>query len=446
MCVDSTSHNHSMAIGSDLATGQSEVLENESLGDKLLCPHCDLLVKLPPLRAEHRADCPRCKTTLSRWTNRDRATAGYYALCALFMLALAMAFPFISIRVSGIFSQIKLIEITEALLSDKYTSIALLFVILIQLVPAFCMLSVALLCFNVQLPQMLKKNLAKALYILKPWCMVEIFLIGVLVSFVKLMAYGDIGLGQSFLPYCLFCLLQIKAFQSLDLHWLWNRIEPIAEVTQEIEVGQTGIAQGLRSCRCCQAILPAGQLVCSRCYTPGHVRRKYSLQWTMALLITSLMLYIPANILPIMTTVALGKNIDSTIISGVLLLWDDGSYPVAMVIFIASIMVPSLKMISIIWLCLYAKGKGRLDSERTHIIYNIVEFVGRWSMIDIFVIAVLAALLHFGNLMAVYPAIGSLFFASVVILTMISAIMYDPRFIWDRIPVLIQKESAGAGR
>lgn len=445
MCVDLSNHSHSTAIGSYLATDRSEMLEDESLGDKLLCPHCDLLVRLPLISTGHRANCPRCKTMLYHWTNHDRATAGYYALCALFMLALAMAFPFINIRVSGIFSQIKLIEITETLLNDQYTSIAMLFIILVQLVPAFCMLSVALFCFNVPIPLGLKKSLAKALYILKPWCMVEIFLIGVLVSFVKLMAYGDIGLGQSFLPYCLFCLLQIKAFQSLDLHWLWNSIEPIPEITQEIEIGQTGIAQGLRSCRCCQAILPARQLVCPRCYTEGYVRRKNSLQWTIALLITSLMIYIPANILPIMTTVALGKGIDSTIISGVLLLWDDGSYPVAMVIFMASIMIPCLKMISITWLCLYAKGKGRLDSERTHTIYNVVEFVGRWSMIDIFVIAVLAALLHFGNLMAVYPAIGSLFFASVVILTMISAIMYDPRFIWDRTPVLIQKESAGAG-
>ncbi|MGK9517823.1 paraquat-inducible protein A, partial [Salmonella enterica subsp. enterica] len=91
--------------------------------------------------------------------------------------------------------------------------------------------------------------------------------------------------------------------------------------------------------------------VCSRCETKGHARRKNSLQWTMALLVTSLLLYIPANLLPIMITQALGTKITSTIMAGVVLLWSEGSYPVAMVIFIASIMVPSLKMLAIGWLC-----------------------------------------------------------------------------------------------
>lgn len=109
----------------------------------------------------------------------------------------------------------------------------------------------------------------------------------------------------------------------------------------------------------------------------------------MALLVTSVMLYLPANILPIMITDLLGDKMPSTILAGVILLWGEGSYPVAGVIFIASIMVPTLKMIAIAWLCWDAKGHGKRDSERMHLIYEVVEFVGRWSMIDVFVIAVL---------------------------------------------------------
>ncbi|MBB1241735.1 paraquat-inducible membrane protein A, partial [Klebsiella pneumoniae] len=121
----------------------------------------------------------------------------------------------------------------------------------------------------------------------------------------------------------------------------------------------------VRSCACCTAILPADQVRCPRCHTKGYVRRRHSLQWTLALLVTSVMLYIPANLMPIMVTEALGNKMNSTIMAGVILLWGDGSYPGAMVIFIASIMVPSLKMLAIGWLCWDANGrkKPRADSE-----------------------------------------------------------------------------------
>jgi paraquat-inducible protein A len=194
----------------------------------------------------------------------------------------------------------------------------------------------------------------------------------------------------------------------------------------------TGIAQHLRSCPCCTAILPVAQHQCPRCHTKAQARRRHSLQITLALLLTSLILYIPANLLPIMVTESLGNPMTSTIMSGVIFLWQDGSYPVAMVIFIASIMVPSLKMLAIAWLCWNAKGHGRMDSPRMHVIYEVVEFVGRWSMIDIFVIAVLSALVRMGQLMSIYPDIGAVLFALVVILTMFAAMTFDPRLTWDR--------------
>ncbi len=171
-------------------------------------------------------------------------------------------------------------------------------------------------------------------------------------------------------------------------------------------------------------------------------------QWTLALLVTSIMLYIPANLMPIMVTEALGNRMNSTIMAGVVLLWGSGSYPVAMVIFIASIMVPSLKMLAIGWLCWDANGrtKPRADSERMHLIYEVVEFAGRWSMIDVFVIAVLSALVRMGQLMSIYPATGAVLFALVVILTMLAAMTFDPRLTWDRASETINKEPQGDGK
>ncbi|WP_435954355.1 membrane integrity-associated transporter subunit PqiA [Dryocola sp. BD626] len=412
----------------------------------ILCPQCDLLVALPELQDGQKAACPRCGTTLTtQWPSpRQRPTA--YALSALFMLLLANLFPFINMKVAGVTSEVTLLQIPGVMFSEDYASLGTFFVLFVQAVPTFCLITILLLVNRVRLPEVLQRRMARVLFQLKSWGMAEIFLAGILVSFVKLMAYGDIGVGSSFVPWCLFCILQLRAFQCVDRRWLWDDIAPMPAVEQPLKVGVTGINQGLRSCSCCTAIVPAETLVCPRCETKGHIRRKHSLQWTLALLITSIMLYLPANILPIMITELLGTKMPSTILAGVILLWSEGSYPVAMVIFIASIMVPTLKMLAIAWLCWDAKGHGKRDSERMHLIYEVVEFVGRWSMIDVFVIAVLSALVRMGALMNIYPAIGALMFALVVILTMFAAMTFDPRLSWDRAPDSPHEESSEHGK
>jgi len=361
------------------------------------------------------------------------------------MLVLANLFPFVDMNVAGLKSQITLLQIPNVLFSDNYSSLGTLFMLLVQIVPAFCLITILLLVNEAPLPHGLRIFLARILFKLRSWGMAEIFLAGVLVSFVKLMAYGNIGVGNSFLPWCLFCVCQLRAFQCIDRRWLWGTIEPLPVLSHKPKVGVGGMRQGLRSCACCTAIVPADTLECPRCKKVGHVRRKNSLQWTLALLITSIMLYFPANIMPIMITEWLGNKLPSTILAGVILLWGEGSYPVAMVIFIASIMVPTLKMVAIGWLCWDAKRPHKGDSERMHFIYEIVEFVGRWSMIDVFVIAVLSALVRMGGLMSIYPDIGALLFAMVVILTMFAAMTFDPRLSWDKTVNIVNEESSADG-
>ena len=401
-------------------------------GRHILCPQCDMLVELPHLEHGHKAACPRCGTTLTTEWDEPRQRPTAYSLAALFMLLLANLFPFVNMKVGGLSSQIELLQIPAILLSDDYASLGTFFMLFVQLVPAFCLIAIILLVNRVRLPKAVKRFLARWLFQLKAWGMTEIFMAGVLVSFVKLMAYGDIGIGSSFIPLGLFCILQLRAFQCVDRRWLWSDIAPMPVLSQPLKVGVTGMRQGLRSCSCCTAILPADTLTCPRCGAKGHVRRKNSLQWTLSLLFTSIMLYLPANLLPVMVTDFLGTKMPSTIMAGVVHLWDGGSYPVAGVIFIASIMVPTLKMIAIAWLCWNASGRGKSDNEKMHLIYEIVEFVGRWSMIDVFVIAVLAALVRMGGLMNIYPEMGAVMFALVVVITMFSAIIFDPRLMWDR--------------
>lgn len=397
----------------------------------ILCPQCDLLVAVPPLDDGHKANCPRCGTMLvTQWASpRRRPTI--YAVVALFMLLLANLFPFVNMNVAGISSQVTLLQIPDVLFNEDYASLGTFFLLFVQIFPALLMVIILLLVNQVRMPLAVKKAMARVLFQLRSWGMAEIFLAGVLVSFVKLMAYGSIGIGSSFIPWCLFCILQLMALQYVDKRWLWDDIQPQPMLDRKLIVGRTGIRQGLRSCVCCTAILPADMHACPRCQGRGHARRKHSLQWTLALLFTSVMLYFPANMLPIMITDFLGSKFASTIMAGVILLWSEGSYPVAMVIFIASIMVPTLKMIAIGWLCWDAKRPQKVDRERMHVIYEVVEFVGRWSMIDVFVIAVLSSLVRIGGVMNIHPDIGALMFALVVILTMFSAATFDPRLSWD---------------
>lgn len=412
----------------------------------ILCPQCDLLVAIPEIAVGQKAKCPRCHTTLtSRWKEPRRRPIAY-AVSALFMLLLSNLFPFVNMKVAGLGSEVTLIQIPQVLVSDDYASMASLFMILVQLMPALGMIFIIILCQGTSIPSHWQISIARNYFRLKAWCMVEIFLAGVLVSFVKLMAYGDVGVGTSFYPFVLFCILQLRAFQCTDRYWIWQQVAPAPKLEMPLRVGESGLSQGLRSCHCCMAILPVDQKQCGRCDTSGHARRKNSLQWTMALLITSIFLYIPANLLPIMITQVLGTPMPSTIMAGVVLLWSEGSYPVAMVILIASIMVPTLKMIAIGWLCWDANSNKEIDRERLHVIYEVVEFVGRWSMIDVFVIAVLSALVRMGQLMSIYPDIGALLFASVVILTMFAAMTFDPRLIWDRAVLKSAKEPQDGGK
>jgi len=195
------------------------------------------------------------------------------------------------------------------------------------------------------------------------------------------------------------------------------------------------IDAGLLICHECHQLNPieadAARQFCSRCGGPLHARRPNSLARTWALLLTAAILYIPANLLPIMTVNSLGKGQSDTIMSGVIELVNYGMLPIAAVVFVASILVPTFKLVGIA-LLLYSIQRHQPMSARQRILmYRFIEWIGRWSMLDIFVIAILVAVVNFGSLASIEPGLGAAAFASVVILTMLAALTFDPRLIWD---------------
>lgn len=153
----------------------------------------------------------------------------------------------------------------------------------------------------------------------------------------------------------------------------------------------------------------------------------------MAFLIAACILYIPANVFPIMTTEQFGTPMDSTIVGGVILLWKMGSYPVALIIFVASVLVPIGKIFSIAMLCWTVTREHQTSLRQRTNLYRITELIGKWSMVDVFVVAILVALIQITGIIVIKPGSAALAFAGMVILTMLSAISFDPRLIWDRV-------------
>jgi paraquat-inducible protein A len=198
-------------------------------------------------------------------------------------------------------------------------------------------------------------------------------------------------------------------------------------------MSDTAASRHLAACHICCKLAPAQQHACPRCGAPLHLRKTDSLQRTLALLITACILYVPANVYPIMITETLGSTEESTILGGVLLLIKLGSVPVAAVIFIASVMVPLGKFLAMYYLVWSVNARHAATGRQRTLVYQLTELIGKWSMIDVFVVAILVALVHLGGIMVIRPGIAALSFAGVVIVTMLAAHSFDPRLIWDRL-------------
>ena len=170
---------------------------------------------------------------------------------------------------------------------------------------------------------------------------------------------------------------------------------------------------------------------CPRCGAALHVRKPDALARTWAYMLAALIFYIPANLLPVMNTSLFGSGADSTIMSGVLEFWEGGAWDIALIIFIASIAVPGIKFVALTLLLITVqRDSGWARRERSKL-FRFVELIGYWSMLDVLVVALVAALVKFQALGDIEPRPGILFFGLVVVFTMLSAMSFDPRLIWD---------------
>jgi paraquat-inducible protein A len=196
----------------------------------------------------------------------------------------------------------------------------------------------------------------------------------------------------------------------------------------------SAMSRGLVSCHACGLLsrLNGPEAAhCPRCSARLHARKPDSLSRTWALVVLAYVLYIPANILPILDSRALLTSESNTIMSGIVLFWESGSWLIAALVFIASVVVPMTKLLALTWLLVSVQMKSRARPYQRTQLYRMVDFIGRWSMLDIYVVALTVTLVQVGTLATIEVGPAALAFGTVVVVTMIAAHTFDPRLIWD---------------
>lgn len=407
------------------------------------CPECDWVTALPVLKAGESAHCPRCERELVHRHDAPAQRILAYAASALVMLLLTLPFSFLAFSMAGIQQEIVLFDAAQAMFTNDWPILALLIALTIVILPGLFLATIVYLYASIAMRTKLPGThfLARMLSGLKPWLMTDVFLLGVLISIGKLMGMAHVELGWSFIAFCGYVFFLVKTVSLVDADWLWFALlheppPPVGAYT-----GATAASQGIAGCPTCGLLNSQAETSCRRCHASILSPSRFRLQATWALIVAATILYIPANLYPMMTTVTIGGTIYSTILGGVIQLIESESYVIATIIFTASFIVPIAKIIALSYLSWLAAHPQPMASKRRMRLYRITEIIGRWSMIDVFVVAITVALMQAGLILSIYPGAAAAAFAAVVIITMIAAMTFDPRLLWAAVESNTQHDS-----
>ena len=366
---------------------------------RLACHHCGAVYRRVPLEKDHLALCARCDTILE--TKSEFAAHSWLAIVITAMITFTMAntYPLGTLVVQGTAKSATFLDAVAVAWQAGYPEVALLTGAVGFVLPAvhLCLLLWVLGPLAVGRLPLFFESTVRIIDHLTPWCMVPVFLLGALVAIVKLIDLATLHLGVG--------LFATVATAVLITSLLRLNAEKLRHMAHDLN-------------------LSFDEPPPDKSPSPALLNR------TWALIFTAIILYIPANLLPIMHVDALNGSSGHTIMGGVIELWQMGSWDIAAVVFIASVFVPVLKIISLGVLVWLTQRRSTLDLKARTKIYAMVEFIGQWSMLDVFVVILLSALGKFGNLLDIAPGAGAVAFGGVVVVTMLAAMGFDPRLAW----------------
>ena len=412
-----------------------------------ICPGCDLLLETTEPGPGHSLICPRCRQRLHK--DRQNSVQRTLALAATGLLLYIPAnfYPLLTFDVLGTDATSSVFSSTLSMFGQGQNFVGSI-VVLTGFVFPLLILS---LLFWVSLGLILNwkahwiPDFLRWYQHLTECAMTDVYLIGIFVTIIKMSHMAKIEYNTGFFCFIGLVLTTIAAQSSIDKPLFWRRIEGDREDPEEKKrfpmesTAQTGKEAGLVLCHTCNKIMPASELAleknpqCPRCGEAMHPRKQNSIARSWALVLTAMILSLPANLLPIMEVEYLGSPEANTIMDGIIYFFQEGSYGIGAVILTASILVPLFKILGMILILLSIRFHWTHWLRHKTIMFRFIEFIGRWSMLDIFVIALLCALVQFGYLSTINVASAAFYFTGVVLCTMFAAISFDPRLLWDTV-------------
>lgn len=398
------------------------------------CHDCGLLHDVQPLYDGMRARCSRCGATLEHFRAISLSHAYAYSCAGAICFAMANFLPFIRLEMSGQAQVASLATGIKALYDQGLWELAAVVAVTMLVAPGLQILArlTVLAGLRMKRPPRWLPQVHRCASFVGRWAMIEVYMLGLLVAYVKLIGLAQVDLGPAVFAAVALMLVTVATGALLDEETIWRSFALKGVVPPLPRVDTSRPTALCETCGLVSNPPESGQeAACPRCSAPLHQRKTNSLTRTWALVTTAVILYIPANLFPIMTVISLGHGEPDTIISGVIALADAGLWPLAALVFFASILVPVLKLLGLITLLITTQRGSTWRLQDRTVLYRIIEFVGRWSMIDIFMISILVSLVQLGEIATIEPGIGAIAFASVVIITMVASESFDPRLMWD---------------
>lgn len=399
----------------------------------IACHDCELIQRIPDIPEKGTVRCIRCGALLyKRKADCVDATLAL-TLAGIVLFVLINTFPFISFRMGGQMEETTLITGIQVFFAQGWWVLGLLVLVSTIIAPTIQLLGLLYILLPLRFGRIVPglPQVMRTLKAFGPWSMIEIFMLGILITVVKLTRDGELAFGISLYAFMAFTFILAAILLRFDPHQIWEKWD----TTRKISGACTLNAGGLLSCRTCHLLCGgleiSNKLKCPRCGTPLLRRKKQSISRTWALVIAAGIFYIPANLFPMTNIISFGDEKTDTIISGVIYFVETGLWPLALIVFVASIMVPLVKLtiLTLLLITVQRKSKWR-QKDRTRL-YRIIEAIGRWSMVDVFAITVAIALVNLGSIATIRVEIAAIYFAAVVVITMFAAITFDPRLIWD---------------
>lgn len=386
------------------------------------CPQCDILFRLPVLKRNQSAWCPRCSAKIRDGRDWSLSRLGSMAIAMMLLMPFAWMEPLLRLHLLGVRIDANVLQgiwqMTDQ--GDPLTAAMVLFCAIGA--PALLVISIAYLWLG----NVLGMNLRPVLLMLerlKEWVMLDIYLVGIGVASIKVQDYAFLQPGVGLIAFVSLTLLSILTLIHMNVEELWERFYP-----QRPALRPDPNLQVCTGCHYTGHRDPRGR--CRRCHTPLRHRRPQSLQKSWAALIASVMFLLPANLLPISIIYVNGARQDDTILSGIMSL-ANSNVAIAGVVFIASILVPFTKVIVLFTLLVSIQFKCEQGLRTRILLLRLITWIGRWSMLDLFVISLTMSLINRDQLLAFTMGPAAVYFGAAVILTILAVEWLDSRLLWD---------------